>query len=605
MTDDFLSYYQEELLSLRKKGGAFAKKYPEIAEYIDIKDGQSTDPQTERIIESVAFMSAKLHKRIDDNAENIAFHILNAIYPNLINSFPPCSVVKFNAENGNVPISVLNIKRRSHLSSVTKEGTLCSFKTIYDVTVYPFIIKNITLQKQTSYIAGDDFVCLQLDLCTNSIPVDKIGINNILFHINSNIIEDALIIYEAIFAGSTGMSNNVFLRVNNKTVKLMEDSLQACGFGEDDMVCPVSKYSTNVLQLFQEMLHFKQKFMFFTVKNISEALERSGEQNIYEFSIVIDISLVNERLFQIINNDSILINCTPVANLFQCTSDPFRFTGEKNKYLLLADQLRDHEMEIHSVLEVRKIDSNTSEDSIVPPYFSLSADSDNNIEHELFWIHTREPSDIRGLPGNDIYLSFIDTNLNPYISYDDVTYAKLLCTNRFGARDLPIAARMDIEGIETGGVYGNLLYKTSPTIEFTNKAKNLWNLVSQLSATHITAAKEPLLLDSVKRLLNIFSGGITLRANELLEWLSKLESKQIVRRFGSDAWKGFVRGIEFNFYSKDVTKSYFTFFLCSVLNEYLSSCVSLNSFVQLNLISEHTNSKIAQWMPTSGRKKLI
>lgn len=599
---DFLNYYQDELLSLRKKGGVFAKKYPEVAEYIDIKDGQSTDPQTERIIESVAFMSAKLHKRIDDNAENIAFHILNALNPNLVNSLPPCSVVRFYAESGNAAVSLLKIPRGTYLSSMSKAKVPCSFRTIYPITVYPLSITGISLQKQASYIASDDLICLNIDLQTNSVPIEKIDLDKVLFHINSNIIEDALMIYESIFAGG---GNAVFLKLNGKIIKLPENSLKPCGFGEEDMLCPVSKYATNTFQLFQEALHFKQKFMFFIIENIKEVIIQSGAQDVYEISLIIDVTVVNERLFQVIKNDSLLINCVPIVNLFQHTSDPFRFTGEKNKYLLLADQLRDREMEIHSIVEVHMVNSDTATDVIVQPYFSLSVDADNNIEHDLFWLHRREASDVRGLPGNDIYISLIDTNLKPYDSYDDVAYAKLLCTNRFEARDIPVFARMDIEGMETGGMYGSLLYRTTKTVNFAGNTNNLWVLVSQLSATHITVSKQALLMDSIKQLLSIFSAGVYLRANELIEQVSKVDTSEIVKRFGEDAWRGFVRGIEFNFYSKEDSKSYFAFFLCSIINQYLSSCVSINSFVQVNLISERMNSKIAQWRPTSGRRDVI
>ncbi len=599
---DFLNYYQTELLSLRKKAGEFAKKYPEIAEHIDVKDGQSTDPQTERIIESVAFMNARLHKRIDDNAENIAFHILNALNPNLVNSLPPSSVVQFQAESGSASVSLFKIPQGTYLSAISKTNVICSFRTIYPITVYPLFITNISLQKQASYIASEDLICLNIDLQTKSIPIEKIELNSMLFHINSNIIEDALTIYESIFAKN---ENAVFLKINNKLIKFPENSLKPCGFEEENTLCPVSKYATNTFQLFQEALHFKQKFMFFIIENIKEVIIQSGIQNIYEISLIIDVRVVNEKLFQIIKNDSLLINCVPIVNLFKYTSDPFRFNGEKNKYLLLADQLRDQEMEIHSIIEVHMVNSDTATDDIIQPYFSLSVDSDNNIEHDLFWLHTKESSDVRGLPGNDVYISLIDTNLNPYDSYDDVVYAKLLCTNRFEARDIPVFARMDIEGIETGGMYGNLLYKTTKTVNFTDNSNNLWSLVSQLSATHITISKQALLIDSIKQLLNIFSAGVSLRANELIEQISKVDASEIVKRFGADAWRGFVRGIKFNFYLNEDSKSYFAFFLCSIINQYLSSCVSINSFVQINLVSERMNSKIAQWRPTSGRRDII
>jgi type VI secretion system protein ImpG len=595
---DFLNYYQDELLSLRAKGGVFAKKYPEIAEYIDIKDGQSTDPHTERIIESVAFIAAKLHQRIDDNAEYIAFHILNAVYPNLVNPLPPCSVVKFVHEfAGN-----LHIPRHSYLSSYSKLSEMCSFRTMYPTTLYPVEITKTSLEKNIAMLGGEDLWCLKVDIQTKAGPINDLAIDRLLFHINSNIIEDALIMYESIFANG---NVSAFINVNNKIIKLKNGSIRPCGFEDEDTVCPVTKYSTNIFQLFQEMLHFKQKFMFFEISNINGAIQSLNEKDLFEFSIIIDISFTRDRLLQIVKDDTLLLNCVPIANLFPYTSDPFRFTGEQNKYLLIADQLNDKRLEIHSIWDVHIIDGETSEDSIVQPYFALSVDSDTNIHHELFWVHSREASDIRGISGNDIYMSFIDINMNPHASYDSVVYAKLLCMNRMESRDIPVFARMDIEGIETGGTHGILLYKTSNSVEFSNNSTNLWNLVSQLSSTNISVARGEDMLLSIRQIVKMFSAGIGIRADELISHISKISCFPIVRRFGNDAWRGFVRGIEVNVWSKDDDKSYFSFLLCSIINQYLSSCVSLNSFIQMNLISEKTNLKIRKWNPSSGKRDVL
>jgi type VI secretion system protein ImpG len=452
-------------------------------------------------------------------------------------------------------------------------------------------------------LGGEDLWCLKIDIQTKAGPINEMEMDKLLLHINSNILEDALMVYESIFSDG---DVSVFIQANDKIAKLKEGSIKPCGFENEDTVCPVTKYSTNVFQLFQEMLHFKQKFMFFEISNINSAIQSlNNEESLFEFSLIIDISFTRDRLLQIVKNDTILINCVPIANLFPCTSDPFRFTGEQNKYLLLADQLNDKRLEIHSILDVHIIDSETSEDNIVQPYFSLSVDSDTNVHHDLFWVHSRESSDIRGVSGNDIYMSFIDINMNPYASYDSVVYAKLLCMNRMESRDIPVFARMDIEGIETGGTYGTLLYKTSNSVEFSNSSTNLWNLISQLSSTNISVARGEDMMRSVRQLVEMFSAGIGVRTDELLSRISKISCSPIVRRFGNEAWRGFVRGMEINVFSNDEDKSYFSFFLCSIINQYLSSCVSLNSFIQMNLISEKTNLKIGQWNPSSGKRDVL
>ena len=174
---NFLNYYHDELLFLRQKGGEFAKSHPEIAGRLDIKNGESTDPQTERIIESVAFMSAKLSQKIDDNAQNIAFHLLSALYPNLINVFPPCSIVKFESDDSISILDHVTVNRGTNLYVKSKSGTECQFKTLYPVTIYPISISGINLLKVAKKLGGDDGWCLEIKIKTDSVPSYKFGYN--------------------------------------------------------------------------------------------------------------------------------------------------------------------------------------------------------------------------------------------------------------------------------------------------------------------------------------------------------------------------------------------------------------------------------------------
>jgi type VI secretion system protein ImpG len=164
---------------------------------------------------------------------------------------------------------------------------------------------------------------------------------------------------------------------------------------------------------------------------------------------------------------------------------------------------------------------------------------------------------------------------------------------------------MNVEGLETGGTYGSLLYRVSKTINFSDSSTTPWSLVSQLSSTHISASREGNLLTSISKLISMFCAGIGIKTEELLSQITKIIPSTIVRRFGHDAWRGFVEGVEFDIFIRDEDQSHFAFFLCSIINQYLSACVSMNSFVQLNMISEKTNQRIAYWNPTSGRKNVV
>ena len=598
---DFLRYYQDELLFLRKKGGNFAQKHPEIAEKLDIKDGASADPHTERIIESVAFMAAELSQKIDDNAQNIAFHLLSALYPNLINTFPPCSIVRFDNAYNVSTLNNITINKGTSLYVKSKTGMECQFRTLYPITLYPISLTEINTLKAAKKLGGDDGWCIEIKIKTNSVPIEQMGIDDLLFYINSDIIENALMIYEAIFSEP---NRSVFVKVTEHYAPVVPQNLVPCGFDADSSICPVPPFSTNCLQLFQEVLHFKRKFMFFKLKNVGQLINTLGIQNIDEFSIIIDIKVIDMRTLQIIKSNSIILNATPIVNLFPVTSDPFRFDGTQSKYLLLADQARDESLEIQSVSELHIINNETKNDEIVQPYFSLKIDMDTNIIHDLYWVHSKESSELRHLEGFDTYISFVDTKMNPYDIYADVVYAKTLCTNRFATRDIPVLSRLYIDNVETAGYHAILLHKTSEPISFLEGSTALWNLISQLCSSHLSIFKSENLLISVHKLFDIFSAGNTIKVDELLNGIKDIDVYDTVQRFGHDAWRGFVKGKEVTLKISE-EDTFFSYLCGAIINQYLSDIISINSFIKLQLKSIASGKTLASWRITSGRQDVL
>jgi len=63
-----LSAYVAELTALRSHGREFAEAYPDIASRLDIGERQSRDPQVERVVESSAFLAARLRRMIEESA---------------------------------------------------------------------------------------------------------------------------------------------------------------------------------------------------------------------------------------------------------------------------------------------------------------------------------------------------------------------------------------------------------------------------------------------------------------------------------------------------------------------------------------------------------
>jgi hypothetical protein len=70
-------YYQSELEKLREQTLEFAQAYPTIAPQLA---QASTDPDVERILEGVAFLTAQIRQKIDDDFPEFAQGLLKQIF---------------------------------------------------------------------------------------------------------------------------------------------------------------------------------------------------------------------------------------------------------------------------------------------------------------------------------------------------------------------------------------------------------------------------------------------------------------------------------------------------------------------------------------------
>ena len=94
MRDEFLQYYDRELSFLRLMGVEFAEKYPKIAGRLLLEPDKCDDPHVERIIESFAFLTARVHYKIDSEFPEITEALLNIVYPHYVRTIPSMSVVE-------------------------------------------------------------------------------------------------------------------------------------------------------------------------------------------------------------------------------------------------------------------------------------------------------------------------------------------------------------------------------------------------------------------------------------------------------------------------------------------------------------------------------
>ena len=96
MLDELLPYYEKELSHLRFLGQEFAAQYPKIASRLLIEGDNCEDPHTERLIEAFSFLSARVHKKLDDEFPEIVESFLEVLYPHYLRPTPSMSIVELS-----------------------------------------------------------------------------------------------------------------------------------------------------------------------------------------------------------------------------------------------------------------------------------------------------------------------------------------------------------------------------------------------------------------------------------------------------------------------------------------------------------------------------
>ena len=146
----FNKYYQQELNALRELGSEFSRAHPALAPMLS---GPASDPDVERLLEGVAFLTGLLRQKLDDEFPEIVHSLTNLLWPHYLKPIPSTTMVAFS------PKSTLKQSTRIpagvHLASVPVGGTSCIYRTTFDVEMHPLTLLDASFQQLVREAAGD------------------------------------------------------------------------------------------------------------------------------------------------------------------------------------------------------------------------------------------------------------------------------------------------------------------------------------------------------------------------------------------------------------------------------------------------------------------
>src|SRR6516162_5739939 len=149
---ELLSLYLGELAYLRTAGAAFALKYPKVAERLEVADSGSADPQVQRLIESFAFLVARLQRQYNAQFPEVPAGLLGILYPQLIAPLPSMAVAEFRPDpRQSRSLAGFTLPADTSLFATAQEGTPCWFRTRYPVTLWPMDVTDVAFESPAIY----------------------------------------------------------------------------------------------------------------------------------------------------------------------------------------------------------------------------------------------------------------------------------------------------------------------------------------------------------------------------------------------------------------------------------------------------------------------
>jgi len=623
MDPRLLGYYNQELRYLREMGGEFARDFPKIAGRLGMEGLEVADPYVERLIEGAAFLAARVQLKQDAEFPQLAQRLLEMICPNLTAPTPSMLVAQMRPGNDpNLMSGFVLPKGSAMLSAQTSMGpTRCEFRTAQEVVLTPLRMVSVEY-----FLSAADLSLSSLPLAERpksglrvrmELPagaaVSQLKIDWLRFYLGG-LTDVSLPLHELLAGACIGVLAGAQASRGAETQRLFlpGSSVRPAGYADAQAMLPVTLRGLAGVRLLQEYFAFAARFLFFDVTSLAPALAQTGGS---VFELVFLFNRHVPALEGAVGPENVLLHCVPAVNLFERRAERPELNDTTTAFHLVAERTAPADYEVFDVLSMHAFDDESNEQEFVPLFTAPAAPVVSGgyfsceREPRLSTQRTRRDGPRSGYIGTEMFVSLVDTAHAPWRRGLRQLSSRIRCTNR----DLPLF-------IPLGDADSHLTLNRSAPVESirvvagpsrpvaaTREGPMAWRLVSLLSLNYV------MLLDAdpergavaLRDLLGLFAQGAESGVRRQIEGVRSVRVRPIVRRHPAAGPIAFGRGVDVGLTVDDLSfEGSSAVLLASVLHQYFSRHVSMNSFAQTTVTSL-TRGEIMTWMPTLGSRSVL
>ncbi|MCO6442097.1 MAG: type VI secretion system baseplate subunit TssF [Nitrococcus mobilis] len=625
MDTRLLRFYEEELRFIREMGGEFAREYPKIAGRLGLDSFECADPYVERLLEGVAFLTARIQLKLDAEFPDFTRHLLEIVHPHLVCPVPSMAVVEFEPDLDEGGLSEgVPVPRGSVLRSVLAKGekTACEYRTAHPVTLWPLRIVDARYLSNAGTIAAGGLpvkrnacAALQISLeVTAGLRLADLALGCLPVFLRGSD-ETPMRLYEQIHGNCIGVSLRCEERVQEAPICLPPDRVRQLGFEVDEALLPPTRRSFEGYRLLQEYFAIPQRFMFFELAGLAPSVPRL---NGHCLEVTLFFDRVDNRLEHTVQPDRFALFATPVINLFPMTADRIHVKASDTEFHVVADRNRPMDFEIYRVEGVTGFGKNGDDRLAFHPFYHLTHHGNGRIGEGAFFTiqrRLRERSSRQrwqgarsSYLGSECFLSIVDAEHAPFAPQLRQLEVSCLCSNRDLPLQMAVGKGMTDFTLDAGAPVQSIRVIAGPTPPrgAFYAGDNVWRFISQLSLNYLSLVEgqDGAGVTALRELLALYVDGRDALARHVGGVLS-VESWPTVRRMPVPGPICFGNGLEIHLKLHEAAFiGTGAFLLGAVLERFFARYVSLNSFTQ-TIVETDERGEIMRWPVRAGRRQVL
>ncbi len=605
----------------------FAREHPKIAGRLGLDpsgDEVCPDPFVERLIEGFAYLTARIQTKFDAEFPRLSQSLLESVFPHYLSPTPSMLIAGFEPEPAESSlVTGYPIPRGTVLRGNPGRGTSvpAQYRTAHDVTLWPLRIKeaNYTAREigaleLPGHLRPKAVLRLRFEL-TAEVPPAALGTDEITVFLRGGS-DFSYRLYEQIFAHGTGVALQSGTGRQRRTVLVPGTGLRPVGFSEKEALLPPAPRSFEGYRLLREYFVFPQRFLFFKLCGLREALRQMSGR---EFDVLVLLDGVDAQSENRVDESMFALHCTPAINLFEKRLDRIALSDRQSEYQVIADRTRQVEFEVYDLVRVEGIGSQQDDvHRFTPFYFNY----DRNLHARAYYTLNRVPRTLSArevqqggvrYAGSEVYLSLVDGNNAPFPPDLQQLSITALCTNRHLPIQLPVGVGRTDFHLDVNAPVVSVRALTTPTEPIPSLAEGdmSWRIISHLSLNYLTlvdknAEEGAAALREILRLYAEHPDNPQASANlrKMLNGVLSVTSKPIVRRALTPGPIAFARGLEVTVETRESEFSGNSVYLLgAVLERFFAKYVSINSFTETVLRSER--GEIKRWTAHPGQRDIL